>query len=410
MNSDQLDNSKMNEYNKNISKSINKIDFYHSKNVKHDDVIDFINNFYNEYKDVEIDTFLNTFNNRIVETLNVQQATLKTQIGNIIKAYEQEELVLVLGAGISKPFNIPDWNKLLESLLIHSTYNQENDKVSQLATSLYSKLFATNPLTMARYIQDVYSNPKKPMHFEDEVRKILYKEYNREAISPIMDQIVQMCISPGKLPNLDSIITYNYDDILEKSIISKSLDVPVKSIHFNGMKPENGELAIYHVHGYLPEDTKITEKNKITLGESIYHQQYLDIYSWSNIVQINKFTEKLCLIIGSSFTDPNLRRLMDIAKTQKGYDGTKHYIVKMRVPAEEIIMKINDLIFNGEKVNRSNIQLNELMSNLIEMNQKLEERDALSFGAEILWVDDYEKDIPILLDSIRRKRHITNFR
>lgn len=80
---------------------------------------------------------------------------------------------------------------------------------------------------------------------------------------------------------------------------------------------DDKKLKIYHVHGFLPQDGDIGAGNKITLGEFVYHEQYNNIYSWNNIVQINKFRDNTCLFIGTSLTDPTIRRLLDIAKSQK---------------------------------------------------------------------------------------------
>ena len=51
---------------------------------------------------------------------------------------------------------------------------------------------------------------------------------------------------------------------------------------------------------------------------------YNDVYNWSNIKQINALREKNCLFIGCSLSDPNMRRLLDIA-----YDKSeaKHYAI-----------------------------------------------------------------------------------
>lgn len=171
------------------------------------------------------------------------------------------------------------------------------------------------------------------------------------------------------------------------------------------MKHEQHELPIYHVHGYLPQKGQITSKNKVVLSEDGYHQQYTDVYDWSNLIQINKFKDSNCLFIGISFSDPNLRRLLDIAKNERGDDEIHHYCFKkkhdsksVKTRLEKLLSENNDLL--DEKA-RADMGLDEVVSDLIELMEKFEENDALSFGVGIIWIDSYD-DIPNLIKTIRQ--------
>ena len=54
-----------------------------------------------------------------------------------------------------------------------------------------------------------------------------------------------------------------------------------------------------------------------------------DAYNWSNIIQLNCFLENTCMLIGLSVTDPNLRRLLDVAA--KNNNVPKHYVLLKRL-------------------------------------------------------------------------------
>ncbi|MFW6272905.1 MAG: SIR2 family protein, partial [bacterium] len=195
----------------------------------------------------------------------------KTQaIRNIKSAFSNDKLVLVLGAGISMQFGIPDWETLLQKLMVKTI----DEKLSHpdIIANLFNYTFSPSPLIAARYLQKHFESER--LSFEKEVKNVLYSKYKQDTSSELVNEIVNLCVAPGKSPNLNSIITYNYDDIIEQKISELNLPIPYKSIYGTGMLPENDELPIFHVHGFLPRKGGVGRNNMITLGESMYHEQY----------------------------------------------------------------------------------------------------------------------------------------
>jgi len=184
------------------------------------------------------------------------------------------------------------------------------------------------------------------------------------------------------------------------------LDLPFKTIYGQGIDVDTGELPIYHVHGYLPEREKLTDANQITFGENIYHKQYIDTYSWNNIVQINKFRENNCLFIGTSLTDPNTRRLLDISNQQRPEKNGSHYIFKLRYKNEEVKKALEILLNQNKELmdekSQANLKLDETVITLIETIESFEENDLKSFGIKTIWVDNYS-EIPEVMKDIRKK-------
>ena len=137
----------------------------------------------------------------------------------------------------------------------------------------------------------------------------------------------------------------------------------------------------------------------------MYHQQYNEIYSWNNMVQINKFRDNTCLFIGLSFDDPNLRRLLDIANLQKGESKKYHYRIEKRYNLKSLEKKILRILEQdtqlSDKKELSKLKLDETVKYLANMMEKFEENDALSFGVQTIWIKDY-KEIPEILKEIRR--------
>lgn len=358
-------------------------------------------NFFDNYIDLSNDKNLSNILKEFRNALNTFKKSDTTDIIKDVKTvYKKDKLVFVLGAGVSMSFNLPNWGALLQKLMVTTLEKDKN--ASSFLSKLFSVLFNPSPLIAGRYLQSYYES--KQLSFEEAVRSILYQEIKRDKDSALMDEIVRFCIAPGNSPNINSIITYNFDDILEESLNKSGLDLPFKSIYGTGLDVNAGELPIYHVHGYIPEKGELNEDNQITFGEYIYHKQYNDIYSWNNIVQINKFRENNCVFIGTSLTDPNTRRLLDIANQQRTSQKGSHYIFKMRYKNEELKNALEILFHkNSELLNEksnANLNIDDIVKTLIETIESFEENDLTSFGIKTIWINKYS-EIPDILKNIR---------
>lgn len=383
----------------------------------------------NHISTMSIFSILQTITALLPKTDSVALNTKK--INTASEWFKSGKLVFVLGAGASASYGLPDWDTLLKKLLLITITKDEknkdveaNDATSQkqrneqsslgkeasdssLLAQTFSTVFEPNSLISARYLgqhfRDVY--PNDSLAFEKAIRHTLYEDVSSEDSSDLLKEIRQYCIAPGKSPNIDCIITYNYDDLLEKCIKELGLDIPYSTIHARGMHPNTNELPIYHVHGFLPRDGNLTEKNKVVLSEDIYHKQYSDTYGWSNLIQINKFKDFNCLFIGLSFSDPNLRRLLDISKNERGDSSIHHYCFKKHYSSNVVESKIENLKETKygdiqQMMTNLNIDKTVLAKDLVKLMEKFEEADAKSFGIGVIWINDYSQ-IPTILKKIR---------
>lgn len=329
----------------------------------------------------------------VVPSINHGPSTTEEDIiSSIREAIDNSNLVIVLGAGVSVDYGIPSWYNLLQGLIIKSIAPQEGRKLllNVLLNKTLCEALNINPLILGRYARNKY---KDDTDFNKAIHELLYKSIED---TPKENTILYKVAQIAKQDKLDSIITYNYDDMLEQ--IMDNIGIETESLHFEAQVKEGIGFPIYHVHGYIPQDEDKIGSNNIILDESSYHYEYSDKDSWNNKVQLELFKEKTCLFLGVSLTDPNMRRILDT------FDSTnvKHYIMrkKSKLPDNAIDVLLEFSAANLKQIRR---ELEGGAYSALKLAGPLYDRfyevDDLSLGVGTLWVDDYGQ-IPSKLDDI----------
>lgn len=207
--------------------------------------------------------------------------------------------------------------------------------------------------------------------------------------SPLIRAIASLCTPSRTGAKIKSVLTYNFDDLLERELENRQLAFRSIFEEIDLASPE--ELPVYHVHGFLPEDRDKypnIEKATLVFSEEGYHKIYGDAYHWSNLIQLNSLKENACLMVGLSLTDPNIRRLLEISS--KSIDKPKHFAFLRRVDYES---------FSKEKGKPIVRAPGSLVRTFLDRHHSLNEEVMKELGVNIIWYEDYE-DIPKLLADI----------
>lgn len=303
-------------------------------------------------------------------------------IKRINAAFKSGDMVLFLGAGISIDGGIPLWDTLIKQLHIHmiKRLNKEwtlNAKEQQMMSELAFDNRMASPLLQMRYIKSAFSNEE----YYRLVQSVLYGG-KININTRLLGAIAKICIPQRSYCGVKSIITYNFDDLLERKFDER--DIRYNDISCEEDRQLVDKLNIYHVHGYLPNDMgKLSREPELIFSEEDYHRVYRDAYSWSNLIQLNALRENTCLFIGCSLTDPNLRRLLDVAARKE--EPPRHFAFMKR---SEI--KDNNNIF---KSNKDILQMYQRIDNNIQVGYYQE------LGINIIWIDEYS-EIPDILESL----------
>ncbi|MDH2421247.1 SIR2 family protein [Cobetia amphilecti] len=313
--------------------------------------------------------------------------------------YKDGQFSLFLGAGVSSSANMPNWEDLLNSLYVKYINNEFSDegliddsKISILADWL-SSVNDTSTLMVARYLRKALLNgSSEDALFTDQITESLYSNIGDKANdgSPLLTSIVAMCLPKRRGAKVKSIVTYNFDDLLERQLEKSKIDY--KCIFSEGVINSPDELPVYHVHGFLPKEKDSFDsigRSTLVFSEEGYHYIYTNAYHWTNLVQLNSLRDSSCLMIGLSMTDPNLRRLLDISA--RSTETIKHYAFLRRLTANRILDKNHE---EGRVVIEE-----EVISGLLKRHHTLSEELMKDLGVKVVWYEDH-KDLPGILDSI----------
>lgn len=321
-------------------------------------------------------------------------------IKDVSEQYRAGSFSLALGAGVSSSAGLPDWNTLLNSLFV-SMLSEENigegesnhSQVAQIVGRLM-EVDGPSALMLARYIRKglAAGSPTEQQVFIEAITKQLYelRNTNFPIESNLITAIATLCTPTRTGAKIKSILTYNFDDFIERALRAKAL--LHKSVFEEFETAAAEELPVYHVHGFLPQDrASYSNLDRCTLvfSEEGYHQIYRDAYHWSNLAQLNIFKETSCLMIGLSLTDPNLRRLLEIAS--KSLEKPKHFAFMRR---------LNPVKF---KRGEGSVPLkipNAVIERFLDRHHSTNEELMRELGVTVIWYESYD-DIPVILDRIR---------
>ncbi|MDK2084284.1 SIR2 family protein [Aliarcobacter butzleri] len=195
---------------------------------------------------------------------------MKESLVNIKKFYNNEQLSLFVGAGVSIESELPNWNDLINELK-KELNTKENDflKIAQL----YFLQFGEN-IYYKKLLEKFDLSNKKP--------------------NELIDSIVKM--------RCKNIVTTNWDDLLEKSISNYGMfyDVVKNSDDFSNLGI-NTNLLI-KMHGDLLD-------RNIVFKEDDY-LSYSDNFSLIELFVKSIFIRSVVLFVGYSVSDFNVKQLI----------------------------------------------------------------------------------------------------
>ena len=109
----------------------------------------------------------------------------------------------------------------------------------------------------ARYLRKGLDNRNtESEEFTKTITQNLYKlrDESKRIDSELIKSIVEMCMPLRTGAKIKSVITYNFDDLIERQLEAQSIQH--HSIYTDNDFIDPDELPVFHVHGFLPENTE----------------------------------------------------------------------------------------------------------------------------------------------------------
>lgn len=296
----------------------------------------------------------------IIEEDNLNAITEQNicYLDQIAQKMKQGDIVIFAGAGLSVSSGYVNWKKLLEPI---SKQLRLDDNIDLTET--------------AQYYKDKYGRQGLNSLVFDAFDKV---PRNNENVNWL-----------AKMP-ISEYWTTNYDHVIEQAISKqgKKFQRFVKQEDFKYHRAGR-EVAVYKMHGDKdsPDDVVLTKED--------YQKYDLTRGMFTKLLSV-ELIRKTFVFIGFSFNDPNLERILSIAKQSlSGKSPQTHYCFMRKV-------QLVDYLNENNKLERKNI--NKYIQD--RNYQELRIASMVKYGILTILINDYD-EITLMLNHLYNK-YITN--
>ena len=183
---------------------------------------------------------------------------------------ERKRLGLIFGSGISRDFQIPDWNDLVEKISKDANVKGQNLLRKLTDPDANKSLASITQILFGRYRHRAIRTGKlkRPLTFlqEQEIRsawlrtmhRILYAKIDHDRRAEIINDHAYLPSFLTLIKNTAMTVNYNFDDTLEKLLLfNRTPDERLITRGYETLFMPNAQCqrdsgVIYHPNGYLP--------------------------------------------------------------------------------------------------------------------------------------------------------------
>lgn len=228
---------------------------------------------------------------------------------------EDKELIMCLGAGINKFWNLPNWWELVRDI-------SENKDVNG------KSIFESN-MSLTTKTQTLYEHYKKNCSIKQKDLDCIFQEdfVRHEWIKIIHHELYKKCKKKNSRQNHPYInefiniieqspitINYNFDDFIEQRISKRqkndSGERNYETIYSPSVNFKRSQGVIYHPNGFLPESLAEGYSDHFIFAEKSFQDQLLESIMGYYSPLLYFFSKYTMLFLGLSMEDQTLRHLL----------------------------------------------------------------------------------------------------
>lgn len=244
------------------------------------------------------------------EKINVNAELALTQISELSKINSTDfkkrahdnpnEVSVIIGNGVSIPFGSDLWGQLSDYLFDYLSPKYV-DNAALVKKAIGNTTFSSTSMSSMMVDQKKY---------RDALYSCVYRKYESDMHN---SNTLMRAIVNSKVKHDIELITYNYDEFLEKDyeIVTKT---KMSSVCSRTLDNKTREPKIKHIHGLIPFG-KVSKTSGVVLTQEEYYKAYKG-QAWTVDVQ-KKALERVCLFVGSSLSDLFQMSLINEVKERK---------------------------------------------------------------------------------------------
>lgn len=294
-----------------------------------------------------------------------------TRMEGLNAALSGQRVSFLIGAGATMAAGGPSWDSLIDLLWLNELRGRDAmpGLTDEEAKIEITQIITDSPLIRARMLVRLCG----PGIYQ-KMRAIVYNGINYTSGLPI--SIADLIVRSVAQEKLYEVITFNYDNVIEQTLRARGYTTVTQ---YTGDRRAGQGIHVQHIHGYLspyPEPITRGMADSVVFSEDSYHARINDPGHWTNRRLMQAFSESVCVFLGFSMTDPNVRRLLEAA--QRESPGQHHYVfLKAPAPAPD------------------NFDLQMARARLMYLQEAM----MAELGLNVIWYVEYA-DLPMLVDQL----------